>query len=202
MTSSIYPVAFVVPIGVASFASLVGGSGYTFDPTVTIGPPDNEGGIQATATATTDGDVITSVNIVTNGSGYLTIPTVTIADPDTAGTTATVDAVLETPPAKNANIFSTPITITSEQVRPGGGGVLRLWFSFQFGMSTANVSVRDGTGGTLIGTLNPDNSNDILTNGYYRFDIDVEARDTINLRASEDITAINRLRAHLVLFGA
>lgn len=100
-----------------------------------------------------------------------------------------------------ANIFSTPITITSDQVRPGGGGVLRLWFSFAMA-SPATVSVRDGAGTTLFGNLNADNSALVDPDGYYRFDIDVEAGDTINLRSTVDITAINRLRAHLVLFGA
>ncbi len=201
MTSSIYPVDFVVSTGVASFTNLVGGSGYTSPPTVTIAPPDNEGGIQATATATIMGDAVNAVIIGTTGSGYLTIPIVTIADPDTAGATATVDAVLVTPIAGNANIFSTPITITSNMVKPGGGGVLRLWFSFALA-ATATVTVQDGAGTTLIGILNPDNGFDIFSNGYYRFDIDVESGDTINLMASENITKINRLRAHLVQFGA
>ena len=79
---------------VISIAVVVGGSGYTVDPTVTIASPTS--GTTATATATTDGNAITSVNIVVNGTGYITPPTVTIAPPDTAGVTATATATIET----------------------------------------------------------------------------------------------------------
>ena len=197
MPSSIYLVDFVVPTGVDSFTNLVGGSGYTIIPTVTIAPPDNEGGIQATATATIDSGAVDSVTISTNGSGYITVPVVTIAPPDTAGDTATVDAVLETPIALGTNIFSTPITITSDQVSPGGGGVLLLYFSFTMG-SSATVSVTDGEGTTLKGNLNADNNSLVDSNGLYRFDIDVKAGDTINLRSTVDITVVNHLRVHLI----
>ena len=101
----------------------------------------------------------------------------------------------------NDNILSTPITITSEQVSPGGGGLVRLYFSFTMA-ATATISVRDGAGTTLIGELNADNSTSIESNGYYRFDIDIEAGDTINLRSTQDITVVNRFRAHIVQFGA
>lgn len=100
----------------------------------------------------------------------------------------------------NTDIFSSDIIISTDQVKPGGGGILRLSFSFVFGTSPATVSVRNG--GTLKGNLNADNSAEVISNGYYRFDIDVEAGDTINLRATESITAINFARAHLVQFGA
>ena len=101
----------------------------------------------------------------------------------------------------NTNILSTPITIISDHVSPGGGGILRLYFSFTV-PTTATISVRDGAGTTLIGELNADNATDVVSNGYYRFDIDVEAGDTINLRSTVDITVVNRFRAHLVQFGA
>lgn len=104
--------------------------------------------------------------------------------------------------SSGTNILSTPITITSEQISPGGGGLLRLFFSFDVAVTAMMVSVFDGAGTTLIGNLNADNDTVILSDGYYRFDIDVEAGDTINLQASEDITTVNRFRAHLVQFGA
>ncbi len=100
----------------------------------------------------------------------------------------------------NTDIFSSDLTIITDQVKPGGGGILRLSFSFTFGGTPATVSVRNG--GSLKGELNADNSSNVNTDGYYRFDIDIEAGDTINLRATQDITAINFLRAHLVQFGA
>ena len=74
-----------------------------------------------------------------------------------------------------------------------------LYFSFTFGSSPATVNVFNGT---LKGALNADNTSNVVDNGYYRFDIDVEAGDTINLQADESVTAINVLRAHLVQFGA
>lgn len=102
--------------------------------------------------------------------------------------------------AADTDIFSSDLTIISDQVKPGGGGILRLSFSFTFGVTPATVSVRNG--GVLKGNLNADNSAEVITNGYYRFDIDVEAGDTINMRSTQSITAINFLRAHLVQFGA
>lgn len=98
------------------------------------------------------------------------------------------------------DILTSDITITTDQVKPGGGGILRLSFSFEFGATPATVSVRNG--GVLKGNLNADNSAEVITDGLYRFDIDVEAGDTINMQASESITTINFIRAHLVQFGA
>ena len=95
--------------------------------------------------------------------------------------------------------IDTDIIITDAMVKPGGGGILRLYFSFVFGITPATVNVFNGT---LKGALNADNSSQVVSNGYYRFDIDVEAGDTINLQANQDVTAINFLRTHLVQFGA
>ncbi len=100
----------------------------------------------------------------------------------------------------NTDIFSSDLTITTDMVKPGGGGILRLSFSFVFGTSPATVFVRNG--GVLKGNLNADNSAEVITDGLYRFDIDVEAGDTINMRANQSITTINFIRAHLVQFGA
>ncbi len=51
-------------------------------------------------------------------------------------------------------------------------------------------------------TVHADGGIEHIDDGYYRFDVDVEAGDTINLRASETVTAIRFLRAHLILVGA
>jgi len=91
------------------------------------------------------------------------------------------------------------IPITRELVRPGGGGILRLLFSFTLN-ATALISVFNNS--VLKGILNADNSSEIVTNGYYRFDIDVEEGDVINLQSSQIISNVNFLRAHLVQFGA
>lgn len=98
------------------------------------------------------------------------------------------------------DILSSDLTITSDMVKPGGGGTIRLSFSFVFVVSPATVTIRNG--GVLKGELNADNSSNVISNGFYRFDIDIEEGDTINLRATSDISAINFLRAHLVQFGA
>ncbi len=100
----------------------------------------------------------------------------------------------------SSNILSTDIAITSAMVKPGGGGILRLAFAFTFGATPATVSVFNSS--SLKGNLNADNSGNVITDGYYRFDIDVESGDSINLQASQSITAIRFLRAHLVQFGA
>ena len=101
-------------------------------------------------------------------------------------------------PASATDILQDDIVITDDMVKPGGGAILRLMFAFQLAVTPATVTVFNGT---IKGILNPDNSSDIVLDGYYRFDIDVESGDTINLQASENITSIRFIRAHLVQFG-
>ena len=61
------------------------GSGYVA-PVVVISQPDVEGGIQATATATINGDgEIIDIDIVNAGSGYTSAPSVTISSTDDNG---------------------------------------------------------------------------------------------------------------------
>jgi len=55
-----------------------GGTGYATAPTVTIGAPDQLGGVQATATATLTAGVVTAITLVEAGSGYSVAPTVTL----------------------------------------------------------------------------------------------------------------------------
>ena len=102
-------------------------------------------------------------------------------------------------PASGTDILQSDIIITRAMVSPGGGGTLRLLFGFTLA-ATAAVTIFNNA--TSKGQLNADNSSAILTNGYYRFDIDVEEGDNINLQASENITAVLFFRAHLVQFGA
>jgi len=64
--------------GVTALTIDTPGTGYTSAPTLTISAPDDASGVQATATATTDGDAIDSVTITEAGSGYYSAPTVTI----------------------------------------------------------------------------------------------------------------------------
>lgn len=110
-------------------------------------------------------------------------------------------ATLNVDPGLGTDILSSDITITSNLVKPGGGGILRLYFAFTFGVSPAIVTIFNN--GTAKGTLNADNSNNVISDGYYRFDIDIETGDNINLQANQNITtATSFFRAHLVQFGA
>ena len=105
----------------------------------------------------------------------------------------------------NNNILTSDLAINTDLVSPGGGGILRLLFSFTLDTTPSVVSIFNNS--SLKGTLNADNNNDIMSNGYYRFDIDVESGDNINLQLESgsgggNVTAINFIRAHLVQFGA
>ena len=55
-----------------------GGTSFAGTITVTIGAPNQTGGVQATATATQTGGIITSVTITEAGSGYTSAPTISI----------------------------------------------------------------------------------------------------------------------------
>lgn len=103
-------------------------------------------------------------------------------------------------PASGTDILQSDLEITADMVKPGGAGILRLLFSFVFAVSPATVTVLDD--GSVKGELNADNSSQVVSSGYYRFDIDVEPGDLINLEADSNITAVNFIRAHLVQFGA
>jgi len=106
-----------------------------------------------------------------------------------------------TPTITLANdILSTDLEITNDMVKPGGGGILRLYFSFTFAVTPATITVFNNS--SAKGNLNADNSAEVITDGYYRFDLDVEAGDMLNFQASQDITAIQFMRTHLIQFGA
>ena len=69
----------------ASIANSVGsivvdssGAGYTSAPTVTIDAPTDAGGVQATATATVSGGLLTAITVTNAGSGYATVPNATL----------------------------------------------------------------------------------------------------------------------------
>lgn len=104
-----------------------------------------------------------------------------------------------TPIGTNTDIIVGGVPISREQVSPGGGGILRLYFSFTFG---APSTVRVFNNGILKGFLNADNSNVIEDNGFYRFDIDIEEGDLVNIESSVAISTVNLLRVHLIQFGA
>jgi hypothetical protein len=71
-----------------------GGSGYTVNPTVTIGAPNEPGGVQALASAFIFNGKVVTIAVNEQGSGYTTAPAVSITEGGGAGATAT--AVLDT----------------------------------------------------------------------------------------------------------
>ena len=103
----------------------------------------------------------------------------------------------------NTDLLVSDIEITSDMVKPGGGGLLRLYFSYGVtggGLTHTEITITDN--GSDKGLLNADNDAHVDNDGYYRFDLDVEEGDLINLESSIAITATNFIRAHLVQFGA
>ena len=65
------------------------GSGYTTQPTVTLGPPQTEGGVQALASAVVAEGRVVSVIIDDAGNGYTNAPAVSITGGNGVGATAT-----------------------------------------------------------------------------------------------------------------
>jgi hypothetical protein len=74
---------------VATIEVTAGGSGYSSAPTVTIGPPNQTGGVQATAEATISGGIVTAITITEPGTGYTSAPTITFSS-GVATATATI----------------------------------------------------------------------------------------------------------------
>ena len=64
---------------VATITITAGGSGYSAAPTVTIGAPNQTGGVQATATATITSGVVTAITITEPGTGYTSAPSITFS---------------------------------------------------------------------------------------------------------------------------
>lgn len=82
----------LVRIGsVATITITAAGTGYATPPSVLIGPPNETGGVQATATATVGGSAVTSISITEYGTGYTAAPSVYIGSQGSvawAGSTA------------------------------------------------------------------------------------------------------------------
>ena len=84
------------------------GSGYISDPIVTISAPQLAGGVQATATARTNGDVIISITMTNKGSGYTAEPTVTLTGSGTG--------ILVSPRLVNNTVRSFDTTIKFDRI--------------------------------------------------------------------------------------
>jgi len=196
MTSSIYPRDPIIDSEIDTPLTITnGGTNYQIGDVVVFDPPPTG----TTATGLVDGlggsDAITSINVTNVGSGYTFAPNVTVTSATGAG--AIIAAVVILNFGADENVFVNDVPISSDDLRPGGGGILRFYFSF-VGANEAKVF----NNGNFKGFLNADNSNTIATNGYYRFDIDVEGGDAINLQLGMVATGVNFVRLHLVNFGA
>jgi hypothetical protein len=194
MPSSIYPLSVDLFTGgsVSSITVDAGGSGYTAA-TVSI---TGGGGTGATATAAIVGDAVDSITVTDNGSGYTSVPTVTITGD---GTLATATAILAAIIA-DADILQTDVSVTAAMVKPAGGGILRLLFALELESTPATITIFNSS--VSQGVLNADSLSEIVSDGYYRFDLEVESGSAINFQCSENITTIRFARAHLVQFGA
>ena len=194
MPSSIYPLSVDLFTGgsVSSITVDAGGSGYTAA-TVSI---TGGGGTGATATAAIVGDAVDSITVTANGSGYTSVPTVTITGD---GTLATATAILAAIIA-DADILQTDVSVTAAMVKPAGGGILRLMFALELETTPATITIFNNS--VSQGVLNADSLSQIVSDGYYRFDLEVESGSGINFQCSENITTIRFARAHLAQFGA
>ena len=153
MTSSIYPRDPVIDSEIDTPLTITnGGANFQIGDVVVFDPPPN--GI--TATGEVDGlgasDTITSINVTNVGSGYTFAPNVTVTS--ATGTGAIIAATVTLNFGMDENIFVNDVSITPDDLRPGGGGILRLYFSF-----VGATAVRVFNNGNFKGFLNADNSN-------------------------------------------
>lgn len=199
MTSSIYPKDTIADTELENLVINNGGTGFSntaSETTLVIDPPPS-GGTQALASVTSVSlGVIDGVSLDDPGSGYQSIPNVTVIG---TGSGANITVGVQINFLATENILASDVVITNNDVSPGGGGILRVYFSMTF---SENSIVSVSNNGVFKGNLNADLNSQVVSNGYYRFDIDVESGDSINLQSSITVTAINLLRSHLVQFGA
>jgi len=182
------------------------GSGFVNTEVVTItGVTSSAANATFTVNSIAD-NAVSSITVTNGGSGYTSAPNITITGGGGSGATALgVFAIRTDPIPATSNILTSDISITSDDVSPGGGGILRIYFAFTFDTSPGTIQVYNNN--VAKGDLNADNSANVIDDGYYRFDIDVQAGDNINLQllagsGNDIITGINFIRAHLVQFGA
>ena len=182
---------------------LVEGTGYIDGETVFLVIGNNTA--TGIATVTTNNGSIDSIALLDHGKDFSNNNTLSVTGEISGADNATVDVngigdgLIAT---SGVDILYEDVEITEQQVRPGGGGVLRVYFSFN-AVDNINIMVRNNSDNK--GILNADNSDNISPQGYYRFDIDVEAGDSINFRPTtggSPITFILFFRAHFVRFGA
>ena len=107
--------------GLSTVTITAAGTAYASAPAVTVGAPNDAGGIQAVVTATVTGGAVTALTITTAGTGYTSAPSITIAAPGGGGTTATATATVQTGGVKIINAETYTSTFSS------GAGVVGMW---------------------------------------------------------------------------
>lgn len=116
---------FVGSVGAIGLVN--GGANYTSAPTVTISPPNDANGVQATAVctiSTSSGGVI-GFNILTIGSGYTSVPNVIIGAPNLSnGVQATAAATIQggNLVALSVTNIGSGYTVAPSVTITGGGG--------------------------------------------------------------------------------
>jgi len=85
----------LIPVGSVGLIAITNpGINYTSAPNVTISPPDNSNGVQATAVSsiTSGSGGVLSIQMTNTGSGYTSVPKVIISTPDVQGGNTAVGA--------------------------------------------------------------------------------------------------------------
>ena len=85
----------LIPVGSVGLIAITNpGINYTSAPNVTISPPDNANGVQATAVSsiTSGSGGVLSIQMTNTGSGYTSVPKVIISTPDVQGGNTAVGA--------------------------------------------------------------------------------------------------------------
>lgn len=104
----------------------------------------------------------------------------------------------------NSKILTNDIEPTVESLG-GNSGLFRIWFSMTGGNSDYQISVTKlgGTDNTKPRVLNGDNNFQLISTGYYRFDIGVKPGDKINfIVVGNNVTAVNDFQVQQIQTGA
>lgn len=94
------------------------GSGYATAPSVLIGPPNQTGGVQATATATVGGSAVTSISISEYGTGYTLAPSVYIGSQGSVAWASTTAVSLGALLSSGGNYYMVTVAGTTSSTAP------------------------------------------------------------------------------------
>ncbi len=109
----------LVRIGsVATITVTAAGSGYATPPSVLIGPPNETGGVQATATATVGSSAVTSISISEYGTGYTSAPSVYIGSQGSIAWPSTTAVTLGQLLSSGGNYYMVTVAGTTSSTAP------------------------------------------------------------------------------------